>query len=65
MKFEQKGEMFDFPITVRLRYASGETEDVTVLVTDRVVEHTLPLKGVLRSVQVNEDDGALVEVVDR
>lgn len=65
VKFEQKGEIFDFPITVRLRYASGETEDVTVLVTDRVVEHTLPLKGVLRSVQVNEDDGALVEVVDR
>jgi len=34
-------------------------------VTDRVVERTLPLKGVLRSVQANEDDGALVEVVDR
>jgi hypothetical protein len=65
VKFEQKGEVFDFPITVRLRYASGEVEDITLLVTDRVVEHTLPLKGVLRSVQVNEDDGALVEVVDR
>ena len=65
MKFEQKGEIFDFPVTVRLRYASGETEDVTVLVTDRVVEHTLPLKGVLRSVQANGDEGALVEVVDR
>ena len=65
VKFEQKGEVFDFPITVRLRYASGEVDDVTVLVTDRVVEHTLPLKGVLRSVQVNEDEGALVEVVDR
>ena len=65
MKFEQKGEIFEFPITVRLRYASGEVEDATLLVTDRVVEHTLPLKGVLRSVQVNEDDAALVEVVDR
>jgi hypothetical protein len=65
VKFEQKGEIFDFPITVRLRYASGEVDDVTLLVTDRVVEHTLPLKGVLRSVQVNEDDGALVEVVGR
>ena len=65
MKFEQKGEVFDFPISVRLRYASGEVEDIIVLVTDRIVEHTLPLKGALRSVQVNEDDGALVEVVDR
>jgi hypothetical protein len=65
VKFEQKGEIFDFPITVRLRYANGEVDEFTLLVTDRVVEHTLPLKGELRSVQVNEDDGALVEVVDR
>jgi hypothetical protein len=65
LKFEQKGEIFDFPITVRLRYASGEVEDVMLVVTDRVVEHTLPLKGALRSVQVNEDDGSLVEVVER
>jgi hypothetical protein len=65
VKIEQKGEVFDFPVTVRLRYASGETEDVTVFVTDRIVERTLPLKGVLRSVQVNEDEGALVEVADR
>lgn len=65
VKLEQKGEIFDFPITIRLRYANGEPEDVTVLVTDRVVERTLALKGVLRSVQVNEDQGALVEVVDR
>ena len=65
LKIEQKGEIFDFAVTVRLRYASGETEDVIVLVTDRVVERTLPLKGVLRSVQVNEDEGALVEVADR
>lgn len=65
VKFEQKGEIFDFPVTVRLRYASGEADDVTVFVTDRVVEHTLPLKGVLRSVQVNGDEGALVEVIGR
>ena len=33
-------------------------------VTDRVVERTLPAEGRAAAVQVNEDDGALVEVVD-
>lgn len=65
VKLEQKGEIFDFPITVRLRYSNGETEDVVVLVSDRVTERTLPLKGALRSVQVNEDEAALVEIVAR
>ena len=31
VQFEQKGEIFDFPVTVRLRYASGEDDDVMVL----------------------------------
>jgi hypothetical protein len=65
LKFEQRGEVFEFPITVKFRYANGGVDETTVLVTDRVVQHTLPLKGVLRSVHINEDDGALVEVVDR
>jgi hypothetical protein len=63
VRFEQKGDVYDFPITVRLRYASGEQVDVTVAVTDRIVERTLPLKGRLDGVSINPDEGALVEVI--
>jgi aminopeptidase N len=62
VRIEQKGDVYDFPITVRLRYASGEQVDVIVPVTDRIVERTLPLKGRLDGVNINADDGALVEV---
>jgi hypothetical protein len=65
VRLEQKGDIYDFPITVRLRYASGEVEDVIVKVTDRVVDQTLPLKGRLENVDINADDAALVELTKR
>ena len=55
--------VFDMPVTVTLVYASGPPEDVLVRVTDKVVETRLPLRGALRSVEVNRDDAALVEIV--
>ena len=45
-----------------MTYVSGETESVVVPVTERVAERTLRLKGALRKVDANEDNGALVEV---
>jgi hypothetical protein len=65
VRLQQKGEVYEYPVTVRLRYASGEVEDVVVAVTAQTVERTFPLKGRLQSVGVNEDEASLVEVVGR
>jgi aminopeptidase N len=62
VRFEQTRDVFDVPITVTITYADGQSEDVVVAVTEKVVEKTVTLKGPLRGVDVNKDHGALVEV---
>ena len=62
VRFEQKGDVFDIPITVTIGYEDGSAQDVLVTVTDREVQHTIPLKGPVRSVEANRDGGALAEV---
>ncbi len=62
VRFEHRGEVMPVPITVTLTYANGETEDVIVPVTEKVAERTIPLKGTLKKVEANEDNGALVEI---
>jgi predicted metalloprotease with PDZ domain len=62
VRFEQKGDVFDIPITVSIAYADGTAEDLIVKVTQATTERVIPLKGALRSVEVNRDGGALVEV---
>jgi hypothetical protein len=62
VRFEQKGEVFDIPITVTVSYADGTSEDIVVAVTEKTTEQVIPLKGALRSVDVNKDAGALAEV---
>jgi len=59
LRFEQSGEVFDFPVTVTLNYLDNTATDVIVKVMDRVVETRLPLKGKLRKVDVNRDQAAL------
>jgi hypothetical protein len=61
-RFEQKGELFDIPITVTLGYVDGTSDEVVVIVAERTAERVIPLKGALRSVEVNKDGGALVEI---
>jgi hypothetical protein len=63
VRFEQKGEIYDFPVTVRVRYPDGRTEDLIVPITERLVERALPLKDMPRDVEVNDDDAALIDVV--
>ncbi len=63
LHLEQKGDIYDFPVTVRLRYASGEPVDIIVPITDRTVDRVIPLKGRLEDVVINPDDAALVEVL--
>ncbi|MCU1383931.1 MAG: pepN 3 [Acidobacteria bacterium] len=63
LRVEQIGEVFDVPVTVTLQYADRKPVDVLVRVTEQVVEHRVPLAGVLRGVEISKDDGMLAEIV--
>jgi hypothetical protein len=63
LRFEQTGDLFDFPLTVTLQYTDRKPADVTIPITDKIVEMRVPLEGVLRSVDVTHDEGTLVDVV--
>jgi hypothetical protein len=52
----------EFPVTVKLNYSSGESEELIVPIADRLTERTVPLRGQLRSIDVNDDYAALVRV---
>jgi hypothetical protein len=64
VRFEHRGDVIPVPVTVTLTYVNGETQDVVVPVTEKVVEKTIPLKtpSGLRKVEANDDNGALVEI---
>ena len=62
LRFEQRGKLFEVPITVTLRYRGNRRETLIVPVAGEVTEVRVPLRGRLRDVEVNEDGGALVEV---
>jgi hypothetical protein len=62
VRFDQPGQVCDVPVTVTISYADGSSEDVIVPVTEKSVEQAIPLKGTVRSVDVNRDGGALVEI---
>ena len=51
------------PLTVTLDYTTGASEDVLVRLSEKVTEVRLPLRGALRDVEFNRDNGALVEIV--
>ena len=60
---EQEGDIFDLPLPLTIEFTDRPAQHVTVPVTDRVADARIPLAGSFRSVDVNRDDGALVEVV--
>ena len=62
LRFEQRGKLFEVPITVTLRYRGNDRETLVVPVAGEVTEVRVPLRGRLRDVEVNEDGGALVDV---
>jgi hypothetical protein len=62
LHFEQTGDIFDFPLTVTLQYADRKPADVTIPITDKVVEMRVPLEGALRGVDVTHDEGTLAEI---
>jgi hypothetical protein len=62
LRFAQGQKIFEVPVTVTVIYRSGESEKIIVPVTEQVTEVRHPLKGQLRSVEVNQDNAALVEI---
>jgi len=64
VRFEQAGEVFDVPVTVTVTYADGKTADYLVTLTEAATEQRLPLTGAFRSVEANQDGGA-VAVIER
>jgi hypothetical protein len=59
VRFEHRADVTDVPITVRVNYSSGPSEELIVPVSERVVERTIRLRTVVRSVDVNADGAAL------
>jgi aminopeptidase N len=62
LRLEQRAAVMEFPVTVKLNYRSGESEELIVPIADRLTERTVPLRGQLRSIDVNDDYAALVRV---
>jgi hypothetical protein len=62
IRFEQRGDPVDVPITVTVTYMSGITETVVVILSSKETEQTLILKGPVRRIAANADNAALVEI---
>ena len=62
VRFEQPADPVDVPVTVTVTYASGLTENIVVILSEKHTERTLPLKGPVRSITANSDNAALVEI---
>jgi hypothetical protein len=62
VRFDQAGEIFDIPIGVTITYTDGSSQTVYVAVTEKSSEQAIPLKGAVRAVEANKDNGALVVI---
>ena len=61
VRFEVR-EPVDVPLTVTITYMSGQVDDVLVTLSEKATAVTVPLKGPVRTVTANTDNGALVEI---
>ncbi len=60
VRFEHRAEVTDLPVTVRVNYVNGASDELIVPVSERVVERTIHLRQfAVRSVDVNPDGAAL------
>jgi aminopeptidase N len=64
VRFEQRADPVDVPITVTVTYASGITESVLVVLAEKHTERTLGLKGPVRRITANADSAALA-IIDK
>ncbi|MXZ69957.1 MAG: M1 family metallopeptidase [Acidobacteria bacterium] len=62
LRFEQRGKLFEFPVSVTLQYRGAPDEILVAHVAGEVTELRRPLRGDLRNVEVNDDRAALVDI---
>ena len=62
VRFEQVGEMFDVPVTVKVEHGNSSTDTVVPL-TAQVTTRRIPFSGQLRGVEANADSAAPVVFV--
>jgi aminopeptidase N len=60
---EQRGDVFDLPVSLAVEYANGSTETIVVPVWDATSEHRIPLKGPARRVFADPDQIGLATFV--
>jgi hypothetical protein len=60
VRFEQRADPVEVPITATVTYMSGITENVLLVLSEKQTERVLPLKGPVRRITANADNGALV-----
>jgi peptidase M1-like protein len=64
LRFEETGdEIFDLPVTVTVTYTDGHSDDIVVALSEKTTERSIPLRGTVRSVEVNRDGAALARFV--
>ena len=61
VRLEQVGPLYDYPVTLTLRYAGGATADMRVLVREQASEVRVPLTGALRGLDINRDGLTMVD----
>lgn len=61
-RLEQRENPMDFPVTVRITYASGLSENVVLIASGPLAEHKVQLKDKVRRISVNDDHGTLAEI---
>ncbi len=59
LTFAHAGEVLPVPVTVTVLYTDGSSDDIVVPVTEASVSRTVPLRGALRDVRIDEDHAAL------
>lgn len=62
LRFRQEGKLFEIPVTVTLNYRTGADETLVVPISKQTTEMRVPLRGPLRSLDVNPDNAALAEI---
>jgi len=65
LTFEQRGDVFDLPVTVAVTGVDGRTREFVVELTEATAVRTLQHDGPIRQVQVNRDGAALAEFDER
>ena len=61
-RLEQPENPMEFPVTARIEYASGRSEDVVLIASGPLTERTIQVKEKVRRISVNADDGTLAQI---